>query len=217
VTPLELVNAYTTIAAAGRYAAPILIRKVVSPDGRVLLENVMTGEQPPPLIPDRPPDAPTRGLRRDVAYVTADMMRSVVEDPDGTAHSLQKLGRPIAGKTGTASDERDAWFIGFTPEIVAGAWVGFDDHAMLGRHETGGHAAGPIWLNFMTVAEDVLPHSEFTPPPGVVTVDIDPRTGLLADPHSPYLERETYLAGTEPTIASPPAQVDPPDFWRDGP
>lgn len=217
VTPIELVNAYTTIAAEGRYAAPILIKQVRSAHGQVLFDRKMTYEQPAPPAAGLPPGPPTRGLRPDVAYVTANLMRSVVEDPEGTAHSLEKLGRPIAGKTGTANEHRDAWFVGFTPEIVAGAWVGFDDHAMLGGHETGGHAAGPVWLSFMKVAEDKLPLGEFTPPSGVVTVDIDPRTGQLADSHSPYLEHETYLAGTEPTQVSQPTQVKPEDYWREGP
>ncbi len=217
VTPLELVNAYTTFATNGRYAPPILISRVRSATGQVLFESRPTYEQPPPLNPDMPPVPPTRGLRPDVAFVTANMMRSVVDDPEGTAHSLQKLNRPIAGKTGTASEHRDAWFVGFTPEIVAGAWVGFDDHAQMGGHETGGHAAGPIWLNFMTVAEEKLPHGQFEMPAGVVTVDVDPRTGLLADPHSPYLEHEVFLAGTEPTQTSQPNQATPDDYWRTGP
>lgn len=217
VTPLELVNAYTTLAAGGRYAEPILVKRVRSATGQVMFENKMTYEQPPPLNPELPPVPPSRGLRPDVAFVTANMMRSVIEDPDGTGHAMAKLGRPIAGKTGTASEHRDGWFVGFTPELVAGAWVGFDDHGQMSGHETGGHAAGPIWLSFMTAAEDKLPHGEFQAPPGVVTVDIDPRSGLLADVHSPYLEHETYLAGTEPKETSQPAAVDPQDYWRDAP
>jgi penicillin-binding protein 1A len=215
VVPLELTNAYATFDAEGRFAPPVFIKRVMGPGGKVLFENHTTFEQQPPFSQDAPPATEaTRGLRADVAYVTANVMRSVVEDPEGTAHSLMKLGRPIAGKTGTASEHRDGWFVGFTPELVTGVWVGFDDHSSLGPRETGGHCAGPIWLSFMKAAETTVPHRDFEMPPGVVAVDIDPRTGMLADPKSPYLEREVYLLGTEPTKQSEPDQVKPEDFMR---
>ncbi len=131
---LEMVNAYATIASQGRRAAPVLVRRIVSRDGATLQAAQPDLQQ---------------NMRPDVAYLTADLMRSVIEDPEGTAHSLTALGRPIAGKTGTANEHRDGWFIGFTPSIIAGAWVGFDDHRMMGSYETGGHCAGPIWLSWM--------------------------------------------------------------------
>src|SRR5216684_3944155 len=109
---LEMVNAYATIASQGRRAAPVLVRRIVSRDGATLQAAQPDLQQ---------------NMRPDVAYLTADLMRSVIEDPEGTAHSLTALGRPIAGKTGTANEHRDGWFIGFTPSIIAGAWVGFDD------------------------------------------------------------------------------------------
>jgi penicillin-binding protein 1A len=202
VTPIELTNAYATFAANGQYTQPVLIKRVLGTDGKVL------------WAPTPPSDAKPRGLSPEVAFVTASMMRSVVEDSEGTARSLQKLGRPIAGKTGTASEQRDAWFVGFTPEVVTGVWVGFDDHGMMGGRETGGHAAGPIWLSYMRVAEDKIEHRDFDMPSGVVAVDIDPRTGLLADPKSPYLEREVYLPGTEPKELSQPDVLKPEDFMR---
>src|SRR2546422_1922990 len=83
-------------------------------------------------------------MKPEVAYIVADMMRSVIEDPSGTAHSLSAIGRPAAGKTGTANEHRDAWFIGFTPSLLAGGWVGFDTHEMLGPYETGGERAGAV-------------------------------------------------------------------------
>lgn len=220
VVPLELVNAYTTIAMQGRYAAPALIKRVRAPGGEILFETKTTYEQPPPLAPGLPPTPSSgRGLRADVAFVTTQVMRSVVEDPNGTARSMASLGRPIAGKTGTASEHRDGWFVGFTPEVVTGVWVGFDDHTMLGARETGGHCAGPIWLRYMKFAEDKVEHQEWVAPPGVVQLQIDPRTGLLADEHSPFVESEYYLAGTEPRVVSPPqGEAKTEDFLRgDGP
>jgi penicillin-binding protein 1A len=220
VSPLELVNGYATLAMQGRYAKPVLVRRVKNPAGDVLLENKPEYIQQPPVIPGMPPSPPAeRGLRADVAFVTSEIMRSVVEDPDGTGRGLARLGRPIAGKTGTASEHRDGWFVGFTPEVVSGVWVGFDDHQMLGARETGGHCAGPIWLDFMKVAETTRPTGEFEVPPGVAVVQIDPRTGMLADEHSPFVEREVYLAGTEPKeVGAPPTEAKPEDFMRgDGP
>jgi len=216
VVPLELTNAYATFAMLGRWAPPQLIRRVRSPSGETLLDNRPVFEQQPIPPPGQPaPPAEGRGLRPDVAYVTADLLRSVVEDPEGTARSMQKLGRTVYGKTGTASDHRDAWFVGFTPELVAGVWTGFDNHDEMGPRETGSHAAGPIWLHFMQAAEAELPRDAFDPPAGVATLLVDPRSGLIADVYSPYVEREVYLSGTEPTEAAPPPGLaKPEDFLR---
>lgn len=217
VVPIELVNAYTTFAMDGAYAPPVLIQRVRNPSGQVLYEDKTTLEQPEQWQPGSGPlPAQTgRGLRPELAFVAKQVMRSVVEDPNGTARSLQVLGRPIAGKTGTASEHRDAWFVGFTPEVVTGVWVGFDDHQMLGGRETGGHAAGPIWLQYMKAAEDKVEHLDWSAPPGVVSALIDPRTGLLADDHAPDVETEYYLDGTEPKeVAPPPDAARPEDFFR---
>ena len=151
-----------------------------------------------------------------LAYLTADLMRSVIEDPEGTAHSLSALGRPAAGKTGTTSEHRDGWFIGFTPTLVAGAWVGFDDHRMMGSYETGGHCAGPIWLSWMraaTAGTDLEPWPQ--PPPGVTCERVNRNTGALANDNDPFAVRECFLSGTEPT----PAQTadlpgSPDDFYQ---
>src|SRR5438552_5289788 len=142
---LEEVNAYATIASEGRRSEPVLIRKVLSRDGNVLLGAQEKFEQT---------------MKPEAAYLTADLMRSVIDDPAGTAHSLTGLGRALAGKTGTASEHRDAWFIGFTPSLLAGGWVGFDTHEMLGASETGGHAAGPIWMMWMRAALAGQPREE---------------------------------------------------------
>jgi penicillin-binding protein 1A len=182
---LEEVNAYATIASEGRRSAPVLIRKVLSRDGNVLLSAQDKFEQT---------------MKPETAYLTADLMRSVIDDPAGTAHSLIGLGRPLAGKTGTASEHRDGWFIGFTPSLLAGAWVGFDTHEMLGSSETGGRAAGPIWMMWMRAALGSQPREEWPgPPAGVVVVKINRNTGKLAPETDPYAVREVFMAGTEPT------------------
>jgi penicillin-binding protein 1A len=184
---LELVNAYATLASEGRRGEPILIRKVLSRDGNVLLSAEPKAEE---------------ALKPEVAYIVSDLMRSVIEDASGTAHSLSALARPAAGKTGTASEHRDAWFIGFTPSLLAGGWVGFDTHEMLGASETGGHAAGPMWLQWMRAATSGQPAEEWpAPPPGVTQVQINRNTGCLAGDGDPYAVREVFMAGSEPVKA----------------
>ena len=182
---LEQVNAYATLASEGRRADPMLIRKVLSRDGNLLLSGEPKFEET---------------LKPEVAYIVSDLMRSVIEDPSGTAHSLSVLARPAAGKTGTASEHRDAWFIGFTPSLLAGGWIGFDTHEMLGPYETGGHAGGPMWLQWMRAATAGQPTEDWpAPPPGVTPVQINRNTGCLAGEGDPYAVREVFMAGSEPT------------------
>jgi penicillin-binding protein 1A len=151
--------------------------------------------------------APEPALSPAVAFLTTSLMRSVVEE--GTATQVQELDRPAAGKTGTASEYRDAWFAGYTTRLVAAAWVGFDDHQPIGPGETGGRAALPLWLEFMKAAHQGLPPSEFAVPEGVVQVRIDPVNGLLAGSAVPG-RLEYFLEGTQPTEET--RAVDPNDF-----
>ncbi|QRK08113.1 PBP1A family penicillin-binding protein [Archangium violaceum] len=196
VSILEAANAYATLQANGRYAEPLTLLKVADAQGKVLEEHQ-------PAFEETLPPA--------VAYLTTSLMRSVVEE--GTARAVTELNRPAAGKTGTASENRDAWFSGFTADWVASAWVGFDDHSPLGSSETGGRAPLPIWLEFMRAAHQGLPAREFEVPPGVVQVRIDPATGLLAGNAVPG-RLESFLDGTQPTAeAPPPGHVTPSDFF----
>jgi penicillin-binding protein 1A len=150
-----------------------------------------------------------------VAYLATSLMRSVVEE--GTAVAVRELGRPAAGKTGTANEYRDAWFSGYTPDLVATAWVGFDDHSSLGSGETGGKAALPIWLGFMRSALDGKPSRDFEVPAGVQTVKVDPSSGLLAGAHVPG-RTENFLEGTAPTAeAPPPGEASPDRFLMEEP
>ena len=180
MTPLELANVYCTFASGGIVGQPVSIR-------------ALGGEaQPPAQL------APT--LKPEVAYVMVSLMRSVVDE--GTAHAAiaGKLRRPAAGKTGTSNDQRDAWFVGFTPDLLAAVWVGFDDMKKLGRGETGGKAATPIWADFMAKAMAGRPTKDFAQPPGIVVQRIDKASGLLAaaGQESNTLD-EVFLDGTAPT------------------
>ncbi len=181
VTPMEMVNAYSTLAAGGVREDPVLVRSVRDRDGNEIFRHVAGTEQE---------------VSADVAFILTDMLTSVLEE--GTGRSLNRLGRPTAGKTGTTDDRRDAWFVGYTPELVAGVWVGFDEPQPLGRAEYGGRAAGPAWLAFMQSALDGAYSSPFLPPATVRFVRIDPETGLLARPGKSG-RYEPFVPGTAPT------------------
>jgi penicillin-binding protein 1A len=193
VSVLELANAYTTLQSNGAFAEPVTLVKVARADGTILEERHAA------LEPALPPA---------VAFLATSLMRSVVEE--GTATAVQELQRPAAGKTGTASEYRDAWFSGYTTELVTTAWVGFDDHQPIGPQETGGRAALPLWLGYMKAAHTNRPVSDFTPPAeGIEQVRIDPQTGLLAGQAVPG-RVEYFLTGTAPTEET--HTVDPNDF-----
>jgi penicillin-binding protein 1A len=196
VTPIELANAYATFAAAGQ-------------SGDIRLITAFGNEA-------NPATELQQSIRPETAYVTVSLMRSVVEA--GTARSAApKLKRPAAGKTGTTDEDRDAWFVGFTPELLAGVWVGFDERRVLGRGEEGARAALPIWTEFMTKALVGVPVSDFAQPPGVVVARVDPATGLLPAPGSEGIE-EFFLDGTAPTesAAAPGEEATPDQMLLEG-
>jgi penicillin-binding protein 1A len=200
VTQLEIANAYATFAKAGQYADPLLLVRVTTPSGAVLEEHQASFQDA---------TAPS------VAYLITSLMRSVVEE--GTAGQVRELNRPAAGKTGTTNEYRDAWFDGYTPSLVASAWVGFDDHSSLGPGESGAKAALPVWLRFMKGAVEGSPTGDFEVPPGVVLVRVDPSTGLLAGPHTPG-RQEAFLEGTAPTAEAPaPNEASPDRFLMEDP
>ena len=158
-------------------------------------------------------ETPTQAVRPEIAYLTTSLMESVVEE--GTAGAAKKLKRKIAGKTGTSNEGRDAWFVGFTPDLVAGVWVGFDDMRRLGKGEAGGKAALPIWIELVKPLIKRPSTRTFRQPPGVVVARIDRKTGKLAAPEQAETETldEVFLEGTAPTETAPAAgEVDPSDF-----
>ena len=156
VSLLELVRAYATFPSQGNLVDPIFITKIVDKDGVVLEESS------PKMV---------SVISSQTAYLMTSILQSVVEE--GTGRRVSALQYPCAGKTGTTNDFRDAWFIGFTPDLIAGVWVGFDDRRPLGRGETGAQAASPIWLYFMQKAVEGSPLTFFTVPDGVVFLKID--------------------------------------------
>jgi penicillin-binding protein 1A len=193
VTPLELVRAYGVFVTLGKLFDPIFITAVTDADGNPI---DFAGTRP----------RFERVMDPGVAFVVTSMMQSVVEK--GTGQKARELGRPVAGKTGTTNDTHDAWFVGFTPDLIAGVWVGFDSERSLGSHETGGVAACPIWTAFMKQALEDRPVIDFTVPRDVTQVHIDPASGLRAFPGGPA-QLEYFLAGTEPVeeAAAPVAET----------
>ena len=138
----------------------------------------------------------------ETAYIMTHLLRGVIQE--GTGQSVRSLDRPAAGKTGTTNEYKDAWFIGFTPELVAGAWVGFDEITTLGKGETGATAASPIWLAFMQEAVQTLPKRDFKiPPKTIVFTSIDPKTGKRVPPHTKNSLTEAFREGTLPPLLTP--------------
>jgi len=183
VLPIELCGAYVTFAAGGMYEEPSLITRIVGPDGKE--------------VPLDPPVPPRRVLDAAEAYVTTSLLESVVDH--GTGVGAKRVGRPLAGKTGTSNQSKDAWFAGYSTDLAAVVWVGYDDGKPLGVSETGATAALPAWTEFMKVAVEHRPASEFPRPPGVATVVIDTHTGALPAPGDTDTMDEVFLVGTEPT------------------
>jgi penicillin-binding protein 1A len=187
VTPLELTAAYATFASGGEYDAPRLVRSIRAPDGREI------------PLPARPPRR--RVMTPEEAYLTTSLLRSVVQQ--GTAKRAQSLGRPIAGKTGTTNQAKDAWFVGYSTDFVTGVWVGFDDPQPLGSGESGAVTALPAFIALMKVAHEKRPATEFPRPGSIVTVSIDPTTGLLAREGQSEGVEEEFLDGTAPSEIAP--------------
>ena len=181
VTPLNLAQAYTAFARLGSYVKPRMILDVKSAWG----EDIYHSE---PEFTD--------ALSPQTAYIIASLMKEVVRD--GTGWRARKLGRPIAGKTGTSNDEQDAWFVGYTPYLLSVVWVGFDQLTPMGKWETGSRAASPLWVDYRMAVESHYPEEDFRQPPGVVMARIDADSGLLAGPDSQKTYFLPFKDGTQP-------------------
>ncbi len=185
VSLLELTRTYGVFAAGGYYHPSIFIKRIVDRDGNILEENY-------PYI-----EEPERVINEQTSFIMTNLLKNVVQH--GTGWRIKALGRPVAGKTGTSNDLHDAWFVGYTSDLVAGVWVGFDYEASLGRFETGSKAASPIWLEFMKEVLAGSPVKDFSVPEGIVFAKIDVETGLLATPESGNFVFEAFKEGTAPT------------------
>ncbi|MEK2647157.1 penicillin-binding protein 1A [Bdellovibrio sp. BCCA] len=152
-------------------------------------------------------------IRPTTAYVMTTLLKGVVEDPGGTGGRARAVGREVAGKTGTTNNYFDAWFIGYSPQIATGVWVGFDKEKSIGKGEVGGRAALPIWVDYMKAAHDGLPQMTFPVPEGIVFANIDADTGKLASAATKKIIRQAFVEGTEPTASSNKAE-EATDFYK---
>jgi penicillin-binding protein 1A len=210
VTLLELTRAYAVYPRGGNRIVPRFIVSVKDREGIELLADAPLGDVPPPVLKpllapgevreESYPDSeimPTAQLISPAdAYLVADLLRAVVQE--GTGRGLKQLGRTLAGKTGTTNDNTDAWFMGFSPELTTGVWVGHDDNQVLGWGETGGKAALPIWRDYMRVALEPYPRKDFEVPPHIEFQRVDRASGLLADSQTQDAYFQPFLEGTAP-------------------
>jgi penicillin-binding protein 1B len=183
LTPLEMATAYSAFANGGVIKLPRGLARIKSGNETIV-----------PKVVDGP-----RIAREATTFLVTNMMRSVINEGTGAGARAAGFALDAAGKSGTTNDLRDAWFVGFTPEVLAVVWVGFDDNTPLGL--SGTQAALPIWTEFMKRALAGHPNVGFEAPEGITFADIDRDTGRLALPFCPRVSTEAFLTGTEPTEA----------------
>jgi penicillin-binding protein 1A len=205
---LSLTTAYATLVNGGKRIKPALIERIQDRHGETVVrrderpcpdcqEVGWQGQSAPVLIDQREQVIPPAR-----AYQMVNLLQGVVER--GTGVRARSIGKPVAGKTGTTDDSRDAWFVGFTPDLVVGVYVGFDQPKSLGAQEQGASAALPVFIDTMSEALADRPATPFRVPPGVRLVRVDAETGLLPGPDTDTVILEAFLPGTEPTAVSPP-------------
>jgi penicillin-binding protein 1A len=201
VTMMELTSAFAVFANGGERIKPIFIKKIVTMKGEVLEENTPYMEMEDKEEEEEMPKTPAPVSKEQVispqnAFIMSHLLQGVVQH--GTGQRAKVLGRPIAGKTGTSSDYSDAWFVGYTPSLLTGVWVGFDDKTSLGKKETGARAALPIWIYFMEQALRNTPMDTPKPPQGITFVKVNIETGLPTNTDSPEAITEAFIDGSIP-------------------
>jgi len=223
-TLLRMVGAYAMFDNGGRKIQPTLIDRIQDRYGHTIYRHdarecrgcdavKWSGQSEPSLVDKR-----ERVLDPMTAYQITSMMEGVVQR--GTATVVKEVGKPIAGKTGTTNDEKDAWFIGFSPDLVVGVYLGYDKPRHIGRGASGGHTAAPIVKDFMKVALADKPAVPFRVPPGIKLIRIDPKSGMRIAAGSPGGLLEAFKPGTSPPDSysvigyegadnRPPASVSP--------
>jgi len=200
-TLLRHTAAYAMLDNGGKRITPTFIDRIQDRNGATIFradhrrcddcDNVEWQKQLMPVIPDTREQVADPGS----AFQIVTMLQGVVERGTGTA--VKAVGKPIAGKTGTTNDWRDAWFVGFTPDLAAGVYIGYDDPDSLGDDETGGHIAAPVFRDFMIAALKDAPATAFRTPPGMRLYRVSAATGLpVAGKESAIYE--AYKPGTEP-------------------
>ena len=195
VTLIDMVAAYGTYPNKGLHVEPISITRIIDKEGEVLEDRVQGKE--------------SVALSVETAAVVVNLLQSVMDEPRGTgyhgARRVARFRRPAAGKTGTTQNFADAWFVGFTPQIVAGVWIGFDAKVSLGDRMSGAVVALPVWARFMKRVHEVLelPVEDFEIPESVPQLEICDQTYEVATIYCPNPYVEVFLPGTEPSRTCP--------------
>jgi penicillin-binding protein 1A len=192
----ELSRAYAVFGNQGKLFRPLFVKKILDRDGNLLEENL------PLFASNETPDGETI-LSAQTAYLMTNLLEGVVQN--GTGWKAKALKRPVAAKTGTTDEFVDAWFIGYTPELLAGVWVGFDDERSLGENETGANAASPIWVAFMSKILKEKPVREFPVPEGIEFVKIETEKGVVL---------ECFKEGTSLTQQASSSSKTSVDFFK---
>ncbi len=202
-SPIRMATAYGMIVNGGKKISPTFVDRIQDRDGKTKwradnrdCKDCQNAGWLPNMLPPDVPDTREQIEDPRTAYQMVSIMQGVVQR--GTAARMHDIGFPLAGKTGTTNDSKDAWFIGFTPDLVAAVYVGFDDPKPLGSHETGASVAVPIFKNFMSEAMKGKPAVPFRVPPGLRMVRINPATGALASMGDKESIWEAYIPDTEP-------------------
>lgn len=193
VTPLELTASYTVFANLGTAVEPRLVQQVVDETGNIVWQPEVEADEV---------------LDPAVAYIMTDMLRDAVDDGTGRAVRSVGFGAAAAGKTGTTDNGTDAWFVGYTPDLVAGVWIGFDAPKPIVEDATGGELAAPLWGRLMDAVYEERPTpAEWVAPEDVVELPVDPATGLVlvegCRPESGAAVTELFVAGDEPASVCP--------------
>ena len=201
-TTMRMVSAFSVFANGGRAIKPSMIDRIQDRYGKTIFRHDERGcegctatgwldQEEPELTDNR-----DQVLDPMTAYQITSMMEGVVER--GTAANIKDIGFPVAGKTGTTNEEKDAWFVGYTPDLVTGIYIGFDQPAPMGKGMTGGHLAAPVFKEFMQAALKDKPHPEFRAPPGMTLIAIDRKTGMRAFGKGKGVIVEAFKPGTGP-------------------
>ncbi len=206
-TLLRLTTAYAMLVNGGRKIVPTFLDRIQNRNGKTVFrhdERACPGCIGVPWTAQEEPEVPdTREQVADpgIAYQMVSMLEGAVER--GTGRRVRAVGKPLGGKTGTTNDSMDAWFIGFSPDLAVGVFVGFDSPKTLGPRETGSSVAAPIFRDFMRAALDNEPATPFRIPPGIRLVRVDAATGLVARGAGKGVILEAFKPGTEPVQAGP--------------
>ncbi len=185
VIPIELVSAFSTFPNKGIHIPYRMIHRIIDRYGRVIEDNSAVQKE--------------EVLSAQTSYMMVSLMQSVVDNGTGRRSRWMGFTRPAGGKTGTSNNFCDNWFVGYTPQITAGVWVGFDDKTSLGRNQDGAKNGVPVWTEFMIAAHDSLPIEDFDEPDGIVHVDVCLESGEIATDRCIDVRNEVFIEGNHPT------------------